>query len=239
MSRWDFYKNNILKFIKKDSKILIISASILEIKIFKELGYSNFSITYYNENEKQKYVEFGFKENLNLFKADIKNLNFANGMFDYLITNATIHHVDLPHKAITEMYKVASKGILIVESNDSFFIKLATKFKFAEDFEISSIDIDKKSGGLLDTDIPNYVYRWTEREISKLIMSYDPSHVNHLTFTYSNDLSNYNFDKKNILKRTFFNICFILTKIFFLIFKKQQNCLGVFIDKTKIKKRFI
>ena len=78
-------------------------------------------------------LDFGFKENINLFKSDLRDLSFKDKSFDYTITNATIHHIDLPHKAITELYRVAIKGVLIIESNDSLIMRLATKIKLAEE----------------------------------------------------------------------------------------------------------
>ena len=58
----------------------------------------------------------------------MRNLSFDSQSFKYVITNATLHHVDQPHKAITEMYRVA-KGVLIIESNDSLIMQIACKVK--------------------------------------------------------------------------------------------------------------
>ena len=127
MTRWHFYKKKFLSHINKKSNFLLISASIHEIKILKDLGYLDFSITYHDEDEKNQFLDYGFKENINLFKSDLRDLPFQDKSFEYVITNATIHHVDLPHKAITELYRVAIKGVLIIESNDSLTMRLATK----------------------------------------------------------------------------------------------------------------
>ena len=230
MDRWKFYEKSFLDNINKSSKFLLISGSEHEIKILKNLGFSDFSVTYHEESDGEILKKYGFELNVNLFKSDIRNLQFENKSYEYVVTNATIHHVDQPHKAITEMYRVANKGVLIIESNDSLTMRIACKLKFAETFELSSINHEKNSGGLLDTGIPNYVYRWTEREILKLLNSYDPSNVNYVKFDYTNDLVNLK------LKKIFSLITFF-AKIYFYIFKKQQNCLSIFIDKSKIKRR--
>tara|TARA_B110000483_G_C18031754_1_gene479039 strand:- start:88 stop:789 length:702 start_codon:yes stop_codon:yes gene_type:complete len=232
MSRWNFYKQNFLKNINKNENFLLISGSIHEIQILKNLGYTNFTTTYHDEKEEKNLQNYGFEINKNLFRADVRNLKFENQSFEYVITNATLHHVDQPHKAITEMYRVAKKGVLVIESNDSLIMQIACKLKFAEEFEISSIDLKNNSGGLLDTGVPNYVYRWTEREIIKTLKSYDPSNITHVSFSYTNDLTNVKSNKLYV------KVLIIFAKIFFSIFKKQQNCLSIFIDKTKIKKRF-
>ena len=237
MDRWSFYKKNFLKKINKNSNFLLISASEKEIKILKNLGYSNFSISYHDEQEELTHKENGFELNKNLFKTDIRNMEFKNKSFEYVITNATIHHVDLPHKAVTEMYRVADKGVLIIESNDSFIMRMACKLKITSEFEVDSVNKEKKTGGLLDTGIPNYVYRWTEREVLKLLKSYDPSNINHVEFNYENDLTNIK-PKKNLIINIILEIIKISSKVFFYIFKKQQNCMSIFIDKTKTKKRW-
>ena len=191
MSRWNFYKKKFKNYIDIKSNFLLISASLHEVEILRELGYSDFSITYHKDEEKNQFLNYGFRENIDLFKADLRNLVFSDKSFDYVITNATIHHVDLPHKAITELYRIAIKGTLIIESNDSLTLRLASKAKLAEEFEVSSINEAKNSGGLLDTAVPNYVYRWTEREILKLLKSFDPKNVNFVDFDYANDLTNF------------------------------------------------
>jgi len=208
-----------------------------EVKILKDLGYLNFTITYHDEDEKNQFLDYGFKENINLFKSDLRDLMFKDKSFDYTITNATIHHIDLPHKAITELYRVAIKGVLVIESTDSLIMRLATKIKLAEEFEVSSINEDKNTGGLLDTAIPNYVYRWTEKEILKLLKSFDPKHINFLNFDYASDLTNFK-TRDNYIENILLKILIIMGKIFFFFFKKQQNCMSIFIDKTKIKKRW-
>jgi len=212
----------------------LISASLHEVKTLKDLGYLKFSITYHDDNEKNQFLDYGFKENINLFKSDLRNLAFKDKSFDYAITNATIHHIDLPHKAITELYRVAIRGVLIIESNDSLTMRLATRLKLAEEFEVSSINEDKNSGGLLDTAIPNYVYRWTEKEILKLLKSFDPKNIN---FDYASDLTNFR-NRDNYIENVLLKILIITGKVFFFFFKKQQNCMSIFIDKTKTKKRW-
>ena len=238
MDRWQFYRKSFTENISKDSNLLLISASENEINILRELGYNNFSITFHDINNEKKLMEKGFLFNKNLFKSDIRNMKFENHSFDYVVTNATIHHVDLPHNAITEMYRVSKKGVLIIESNDSLIVRLACKLNLAEEFEVSSVNEKQKLGGILDTGIPNYVYRWTEREIIKIIKSYDPLNINYIKFDYDNDLSNIK-TKDNFLPDAFIKIVKLFAKIFFFIFKKQQNCLSIFLDKTKSKKRWL
>ena len=69
-----------------------------------------------------------------------------------------------------------------------------------EEFELSSVK--NNSGGLLDKGIPNYVYRWSEREVFKLLNSFNPEKVHNIKFNYENDLTNIKSKKKDFLYST-------------------------------------
>ena len=237
MKRWKFYKSNILKYFDKNAEILVIGASTREAEIFFELGYKNVTFGYYGEKENEQ-----FKKNLSLYQSyetlqiDCRKITFPDEHFDYAFTHATIHHIDLPHLAITEMYRVSKLGALIIEGNDSFVMRMAYKFGFSENFEISST-LKNGQGGLLDTGIPNFIFRWTENEIFKLLNSYNPQIIHKVIFLYSNDMENLglelNFIKK-IIKKNLSKLLFLV----FLIFKKQQNLMSIYIDKKNPTNRF-
>ena len=54
MSRWNFYKKNIVKFIKLNSKILIVGGSDEEYKLFNSLGYKKITISNLSLKKKKK-----------------------------------------------------------------------------------------------------------------------------------------------------------------------------------------
>ena len=68
MGRWNFYKKNFLKRINKNENFLLISGSLHEIQILRNLGYTNFTITYYDEQEEKNLQNYGFEINKNLFR---------------------------------------------------------------------------------------------------------------------------------------------------------------------------
>ena len=59
---------------------------------------------------------------------------------------------------------------------------------WSEEYELSAVKKNINTGGVDNTNVPNYVYRWTEREIIKLIKSYKPE-INHkIYFDYGYQL---------------------------------------------------
>ena len=136
------------------------------------------------------------------------------------------------------MYSIAKYGIIIVESNDSFIIRLSVKLNFSEDFEKSALNENTYVGGVGGTNIPNYVYRWTEREIKKLFYSYQPDKNVNIIFNYQNNIFNENLSN-NLIKKIIITFCYIFLKIIFFLFPKQQNLMSIYIDKKIIKKELI
>ena len=127
------------------------------------------------------------------FKELILTIAEIDESYDYVVAHACIHHCSKPHNGILEMYRVAKKGILVIESRDSLMMKIMTKLKFAEEYEISAIstpDSFGDQGGVDNSNIPNYVYRWTENEVKKLINSYNPKFEHQINYEYEFEISN-------------------------------------------------
>lgn len=212
MSRENFYKKQIAKHIKnRNSKILVLGAGKLDQKVFFDLNYEN--VTFTNiENSEEK--------DLNFFN-NIHDIKLKDNSYEYCVAHACIHHSSKPHLAVLELFRVCSEGALIIEANDSLLSKLACKIGFSEEYELSAIKKNIISGGVDNTNVPNYVYRWTEREIIKLMKSFRPDLKHNILFDYGHQIK---FTNSKIIN--------LLFNIFFMIFKKQKNLLSVYINKN-------
>ena len=114
-------------------------------------------------------------------------------------------------------------------------MRLSSYFGFSEEFELSSIE--NNCGGLLNTGTPNYIYRWNEREISKLIKSYKPDFIYNISYNYYYDHTN-NALEKNLFKKTLKKIIAKVLNAYLFIFRKQKNVMSIFIDKKNKVSRF-
>jgi SAM-dependent methyltransferase len=106
---------------------------------------------------------------------DAENLTFKDGEFDFCIVHDGLHHCQSPHRGLLEMYRVATKGLLVFEPRDSVLTRVGVKLNFGQDYEVAAVfDNDQAFGGVRNSEIPNYIYRWTEREIEKTICTNAP-----------------------------------------------------------------
>lgn len=159
------------RWIKRNDKILVVCGNENDDRVLKNLKFTNYLIT-------------GIYKNLPIVKnyrqADAQRLPFTDYSFDTVIVNAGLHHCDSPHLALTEMYRVAKKAVIVHEAQDSWLVRLMAKLKLVFEYETGAIE--GKGGGLNDTAIPNFIYRWTKREVIKTINSYDPIKIHKIIF---------------------------------------------------------
>lgn len=218
MNRREFYEKKIIDYIKeKNSSILVLGAGTLDKEVFEKLKFTNVKFSNIQNND-----------NLNeLDLHSLHNLDIEDEKFDYCVAHACIHHSSKPHNAVLEMYRVSKKGVLIIESTDSILSRFACKLKLSEEFEISAVKKNISFGGVDNSRIPNFVFRWTEREFYKLLNSYKPNVRHFIDYDYAYHLK---FTNSKIIK--------IIFKIFFSLFRKQQNLFSTFINKEKKELRF-
>jgi len=94
-----------------------------------------------------------------------------------------------PHSILLEMYRTSIKTTIFIEARDSLLMKAVERCGLTQSYELTAVHYNGgTSGGVDDTAVPNYVYRWTEREVEKTIASYAP-HCNHaFDYRYGLDL---------------------------------------------------
>jgi hypothetical protein len=135
-----------------------------------------------------------------------------------------------------EMYRVARRGIIVIESRDGALMRFASRLGFSSEYEVEAVvDNDFRSGGLNNTEIPNYVYRWTESEFTKTIRSFDPLGRHRFRFFYDLNLPYERTKlKQDDVKLRILELIDPALGLFTRIFKKQCNSFGMVALKPRI-----
>ncbi|GJG87401.1 hypothetical protein tb265_25820 [Gemmatimonadetes bacterium T265] len=120
---------------------------------------------------------------------DVEDITLPDGAFDFVIAHSGLHHCRSPHRGLCEMYRVARRGVLVFEPRDGLLPRLAVRLDLGQEYEVAAVfDNGMAFGGVRNTEVPNFVYRWTEGEVRKTIQSYAPIGRHHFAFYYATRL---------------------------------------------------
>jgi len=156
-------------------------------------------------------------------------LSYPDNSFDYAVMCAAIHHTSLPNKVITELYRVSKKGFLVIEAKDSFLMRIAGKLGLTEGYEVAG---NFKAHGVNGTDIPNFIFRWTEREVEKTIFSFAPHVTHRFQYRYySNYPDGHGF---GVMDRILCKLLKPVYHLFVLLLPKQQNSMAFYVRKPSV-----
>jgi SAM-dependent methyltransferase len=227
-SRGDFYRDTISEWIPdRASSILVVAGGDTDHRILLALGFSNVTIS--NMDSRMTGTEFA---PFAWRPEDGECLNLENESFDYTIIHAGLHHMPSPHRGLTELYRVARKGVAIFEARDSFTMRLLERLDLTQTYEHSAVFYSEgRYGGVNNTDIPNYVYRWTERELEKTICSYAPTAKHR--FRYRHGASPPSTPELGFIKRLVIMVAKPGYAFFSALFPKQRNLFAAFIEKPE------
>lgn len=227
--RESFYEKVVKqRIISKTASILVCGGGALDKRVFTKLGFQNVTISNLDIR-----VGPGDYAPMHWKFENSEALSFPDNYFDYVVIHAAIHHASMPHKVLVEMYRVSKIGILAFESRDSILMRVLEKLQLTQVYEHAAVYYnDCKYGGLNNTDVPNFVYRWTEREIEKTIQAYAPYYKHKFRYAYGTAFPcTPELEAKGRFKVIFLSAGRPLYWLFSKVFKKQQNLFAFYVEK--------
>ena len=185
--RGSFYRRAVERLLDdgcltREMSVLVTCGGDLDRDVLRSLGFEDVTITNLDERlGEDAFAPYAWSY------ADAEALPFADASFDWAVVSAGLHHCRSPHRAVLELYRVARRGVLGLESRDSASMRIAVRLGLVDEYEVTAVAAHGlAAGGVANTAVPNYVYRWTEREFEKTIASYAP-HARH-RFLYLREL---------------------------------------------------
>ncbi len=171
----DFYEEVISHFLQTGllntrMKILVVCGGKVDRAVMQKSGFQDVVVSNIDDRTKAKdFAPFQWRH------ENAEQLTFEDESFDFCIVHSGLHHCHSPHRALLEMYRVARKGLLLFEPYDNLVTRLGVRLNLGQEYEHASLFSNKcHHGGVGNTDIPNFVYRWTQQEIVKTINCYAP-----------------------------------------------------------------
>ncbi|MCU0247493.1 MAG: class I SAM-dependent methyltransferase [Bryobacter sp.] len=232
----DFYTETLRALLdrglmKRESEVLVVCGGDRDREVFRALGFERVTIS--NLDVRIKGDEFA---PYRWSRQDAENLTVADGSFDWVVVHSGLHHCYSPHRALLEMHRVARRGVLVFEPRDSFLVRLGIRFSFGQEYEVAAVvGNDLKFGGVGNTAIPNYVYRWTEREVEKTVNCGAPLGRSRVHYFYALRVPEARLKgMKNRVAASTLRILLPLLRIFTAIFPRQCNNFAFAVEKLQL-----
>lgn len=198
------------------NELLAVCAGPAERDLFLGLGFKNVTIT-----SLDPLITSGIMTPFRGQIVDVRKLPFDVGTFDWVFVSDGLHHCDSPHGALLEMYRVSRKGVIVFESRDNLLMRLAVHWGLTEQYELTAVAAnDGECAGVNYTSVPNYVYRWTERDFEKTIACADPTGKPSFRYFYGFNAPVRSYSG---IKALIYRTAVLAGKVFACLFKKQSN----------------
>lgn len=158
--------------INTSDSVLVIGGNRQDAEFLLQAGFRDITLSNLNsELEEEAYANLGFR--VKLLTIDAEQIELLDGSFDFVFAHEVLHHCRSPHRALCEMLRVARRHVVLLEPNDSFLMRMLTRAGFSFPYEIFSVVYHGyEAGGVRDSCIPNFIYRWSTNEVRKTVSSY-------------------------------------------------------------------
>jgi SAM-dependent methyltransferase len=209
--------------------VLVVCGEELDAEVFDTLGFKAVTVTNLDDRHEGSWSAGAAWD-----KQDAETLSYADNTFDLVAVHLGLHHCRMPQKALCEMYRVARKGVLMIEPCENQMVKIGRMLGVGQEYEVHAVAFHHlKSGGVNNTPIPNYIYRWTPDEIRRIIASFAPE-FKHRVYCKNNLVVHWHDlkAKKNRFRFIAMLFVFPFLKICSFILPGFGNNLGVYIRKA-------
>lgn len=161
-----------------DMRVLVVCGGRTDIVALRDRGFTDVVVS----NVGTPPSELGAYA---FARQDVEHLTYPDNSFDLCVVHSGLHHCHSPQRALLEMYRVASRAVLLFEPYDNLITRLGVRWGFGQEYEHASVHFNHvRHGGVGNSAVPNFVYRFTEREIVKAVHSYAPYAKHEVRFFY-------------------------------------------------------
>jgi SAM-dependent methyltransferase len=156
--------------LKTTDKVLVTCGGNLDRITLLEAGFTDVVISNLaHHDDHLNYSPFSWEH------QDIENLTYDDGAFDVAIVHSGLHHCFNPTRAMGELCRVARRTVIAFEPYETWLTRLGAKLGYGQQYEDQAVHGNRgESGGVANTEIPNYVYRFRELEVRKFARAFHP-----------------------------------------------------------------
>jgi SAM-dependent methyltransferase len=177
---------------------LIVGGSLEDVKVLRGIGFRRMTLSNI-QTVSQSMIPSEYGPDIEAVRADVEAMDLPSDSYDFVIAHDVLHHCRSPHIALGEMLRVSRRHVAILELNDSFCMTGLVKMKFTAPYEVTAVvHHNGESGGVRDSCIPNFAYRWNRNDMFKAVSSFLPEREFNL---HVHSYWDFNVDGKSLTRR--------------------------------------
>jgi SAM-dependent methyltransferase len=181
--------------INVNATVLVIGGMQEDADVLRRCGFRHITLSNINGVPEDPEAP----NDLPVLAVDAEDICLADNSYDVVFVHEVIHHCRSPHRALCEMLRVTRCHVLMMEPNDSVFMRLLCWLRFSFPFEIAAVvNNDYVRGGVRNSQIPNFIFRWNKSEVHKLISSFLAEYTLPL---YTDPYWDFNVNERNLADR--------------------------------------
>ncbi len=159
--------------IDTSEKLLVMGGSSQDVELLRCAGFNDITLSNFQSELEEEEAHTKLSAKVKLLAIDAEQIDLPDGSFDCVFVHEVLHHCRSPHRALCEMLRVANKHVVLLEPNDSLSMRVLTRTGFSFPYEIFSVVYHGfKAGGVRDSCVPNFIYRWNANEVRKTVSSF-------------------------------------------------------------------
>lgn len=215
-------------WLRPDDEVLVVAGGPLDHEVLLGLGLRRVTISNLDTRvAADAYAPYAWSY------QNAEHLSFGDGAFDVCIVHQGLHHCRSPHRGLVEMYRVARRGIVAFEPQETLLTRAGVRLGVGQRYEHAAVvDNDFTYGGVENTAVPNFVYRWTRREAHKTLATNDPTGEPRLRFFYDLRVPGEPADRvRSVPARSLARLVTPLARTLLRLVPSQANALAIVADK--------
>jgi SAM-dependent methyltransferase len=148
------------------ARVLVIGGMPEDAEVLRRCGFSRITLS-----NIEGTADGGGEATIQALDAE--DIRLPDSAFDIVVVHEVIHHCRCPHRALCEMLRVAKDYVILMEPNDSAVMRGLGRLHLSFPFEIFAVvGNDYVCGGVRNSQIPNFIYRWSAHEVYKAASSF-------------------------------------------------------------------
>lgn len=154
------------------SDVLVVGGSAEDGRTLHRVGFTRVTLSNLLDPRPSEQADLD-EAKMRTRRLDAEAMELADNSYDLVLAHEMLHHCRSPHKALLEMLRVSRKHVILLEPNNSFAMKVLLRLRFSFPYELPAVIASGfQTGGVRDSDIPNYIYRWNALDVYQTTASY-------------------------------------------------------------------